>query len=538
VYYDPTASEVRRAVATVLNRPEAEVTGDDVVQVLKDRVLKNARDVSLEYEGMGLRQPNLEVRTRNDGQKRLMLHIVTTKTMFEGSASEDGVGQVNIQCPVIARTPDYYLGTVKGVIAHEVFHAIVNGYNLKMGHTSLMQPAYGGYNEGMATVMGHTIDEGGVISVRPNVLPHRSYTMMLNQPLGICEPRTARYTNNDFFAYIAKHYGGGSMAYIAGTGVDDDGDKNGVLEQTRKYLTDVDTELLPWASPAENYLAAYRMCMDVTLSKQFDASLADVYWDFARNRAYENNADSRLRADDTETRWQLCSDHFEAAGICERTFSTDDQTINLSYTSAPALNEIQPFSTRALVFKGGSFNADLVLTFDRSNWLADDLGNSIRAIIYKSGEEGSALGAENTVTLPGFGLDFNQVAVLLCNVSVDGPYSIQMTAQTQPHEDTGPCTPNEPTDRWHIEYNNDCLTPWVTDSDDLWHFKDDGTVSDHWLGVIRDYTWRVEGNKMIVSFGTDKGTMEATFSQDCDRMENGVFVGDFVRFPCWKAGRE
>jgi hypothetical protein len=76
------------------------------------------------------------------------------------------------------------------------------------------------------------------------------------------------------------------------------------------------------------------------------------------------------------------------------------------------------------------------------------------------------------------------------------------------------------------------------ETDNLWHFNDDGTVSEHWTGVIRGYTWRVENNKMIISFGSDLGSMEGTFSEDCQRIENGVYVGDFVRHDCWKAARK
>ena len=59
-----------------------------------------------------------------------------------------------------------------------------------------------------------------------------------------------------------------------------------------------------------------------------------------------------------------------------------------------------------------------------------------------------------------------------------------------------------------------------------------GTVSDQWTGVIRGYTWSVVDDKMIISFGDGYG-MEATFSEDCDAMLDGVFTPDANT--CWTA---
>jgi hypothetical protein len=117
--------------------------------------------------------------------------------------------------------------------------------------------------------------------------------MMLNQPLGICVPRSACYRNNDFFAYVGKRYGGGSLTYLMGTGTDGDGDRNGILEQMRKHL-EADASLIPGVSTADSFLTAYRMGVHTSFDLQFSFSLADIYWDFAKNRAYENNAESRL----------------------------------------------------------------------------------------------------------------------------------------------------------------------------------------------------------------------------------------------------
>lgn len=533
---DAGSALVRSTVAAVMGIPEATVTIEDIAHVIKRDVCRNARDAGRQFEDRVTRAPNLDVRTCNDGKKRFVIHVANRPSSFSYPTSENGFGQLNLGSSTLTWAPSYYLGTVKGVIAHELFHACVDGYELKTRAMPSNKRAYSGYNEGMATVVGHTIDNGGVISARENPAnTNKRYTMMLNQPLGVCDPRIAGYRNNDFFAYVAKRYGGGSLTYLTGTGADGDGDRNGILEQTRKYLM-ADTSLIPWVSPVDSFLTAYRMGVHTSFDLQFSSSLAEIYWDFAKNRAYENNEESRLRAEDSSTRWQLFTDRFEAAGISEREFIGEEQSVELSGATVPELRSIQPFSSRALVFTGRGFTADLTLTFETSSFIPDALGNSLRVKVYKNGEDGAEIASGgNTITLGAFGSSFEQAIVLISNVSVDKTYSLLMTAETNAPEEPVPCNPNDPYDRWLIEYDYDCNDTW--DSDALWHFLADGGVSHHWLGVIEGYTWSVEDNKIIVSFGPDEGQMEATFSEDCDRMENGTFVGDFALETCWKASQ-
>lgn len=530
LHSNASAISIRTAVATVLSKNVNDVTRDEIIQVIRVRVGRQAREVAILMQNMGLRQPNITVRTREDGQKRMVLNLRDQRNFYENPTMEDGVGQVHIACPAIAWEPTFPLGTMRGVIAHELFHACVNGYDLKMGRTSLKKRAYRGHNEGMATVFGHTVDKG-IITVRPNY-DGRLYTMMLNQPLGIHDPRRDAYANNDFFGYVGKHHGSGSLDYLAGTGTEQNRRVNGVLEQTRLCAT-ADTLLLPWASELDSYLTAYRQGLNNALWLQFGFELADVYWDFARNRAYENNVDSRLRADDSATPWQLRRERFSEGGIYERSFNSDQQSISLSYESVPVLKEIPPMATRAVVFNGTGFDAKLTLAFETSHWIPDDLGNALYVKVYKAGEDGTELDPEDpAMSLAGFGTDFTQVVVLISNVSIQGAYSILMTATTEPNEEPGPCTPDTPWDRWLIEYDFGCDNTWT--SDDLWHFETGGAVSNHWLGTISGYSWSVVDNKMIIVLDDPDHRMEATFSEDCEELENGTFIGG-INQNCWRA---
>ncbi|HPO15025.1 MAG TPA: hypothetical protein PLI09_16400 [Candidatus Hydrogenedentes bacterium] len=534
IHLDADAQLVREAVGEVLLKEPSTVTREDIRLVVRERILRTAWESAEYLQGLGFRQPNLEVRTRNDGQKRLMLHLVEKRNFFHSPNNQEVFGQLNIAVPVIAWEPSNWLGTSKNAIAHEMFHAIVSGYDLKMGIYPDKTRAFTGYNEGMATVVGHTLDKGNTIAVRPNTETN-DYSLVLSQPLGICQPRMASYTNHDFFAYVAKRHGGGTLAFLAGNGKDADNDKNGVLEQTRKHLN-AETGLHRWNSSIESYLIAYRVGLHKALKLQFNESAANVYWDFARNRAYENNAESHLRPGDPTAQWTLNRNRFQEGSIHEHVFLTGDETTTLSYTDITALREIPPFATNSLVLNGDGFDSELTLTFETINWLPDLLGNSVRVKVYENGHDGSEVTEESPiVSFEHFGTDNKQVIILLSNVSVDGPISIDLTAQLVPTEPEGPCAPNgtdqNPWDRWLIEYDYDC--DGNTDSDNLWHFRDDGTISDHWLGVISGYTWSVTDNTISISFGEGKNGMEAVFSEDCDSMENGFFTSGSGT--CWHA---
>jgi hypothetical protein len=535
LHLDATNSVLRAAVAAALGISESSVTTQHVRQVLAERVRDNANEISTLFQAMGLRAPNNTVYTRPDGQKRFMLNVTNIRNCFENPTHESGVGQIHISCPTIGWAPSYRLGTVRGVIAHEAFHASVNGYNLKMGATSLKKKAFAGYNEGMATVIGHTVDRDNVISVRENA-EGRDYALKLNRPLGIHDPPSAGYSNNDFFAYVGKRYGGGSMDYVVGTGNDGPDFKTGVLDQMRKYLT-ADTLLLPWASPLESYLIAYRMGLHNAMFHEFNESLADVYWDFACNRACENNEQSQLRTDDPGLRHELRRERFAPGGILERTFTSDTQVIPLM--QQPELTDIPPLATRAIVLKGNNFNAKLTMAFDVSSWQPDPLGNAVKVKTYRTYFNGFELPENGEAEFNGFGNGpFDEVIALVSNLSLTASYTVDLVAETEPIIDPGECLPDQPTDRWRIQYY-DGFT--ITDEYNLWHLETGGRVRDHATGVIPGYSWTFAGGKVIIWFGNEDNPMDRMEGQmlsHCGTIGDGrTHIGGFVTRRNWVAVR-
>lgn len=538
VHFDSTSSMLRAAVATVLAKPAADVTWPDIAQVVHTRIRRPAQDVSVLYQTARYCQPRLGVHTSLTGRKHYVLLLYNEKSVYSPS-SDDGLGQVKISYRSIPKDISFVLGTSKGTIAHEVFHAIIRGYQFNMGPSMDGKEPFDGFNEGLATVMGHTVDHDNAINVRPNVVdPPRSYTLMLNWPFGVFEPYRSGYNNQDFFAYVGKHYNAGSMGYLAGS--DSDGEYlNGVLEQTKKYLSE-HPEVQTGTSTTASFTAAYLTAMHNSFSLQFGKSLADIYWDFARNRAYENNGDSVLRPADIITPWTFQRDRFEATAIHEYTFTGNDQEVEWNCNAIPALNNIPPMSTRALLINGSDFSATLTLAVETVNWFEDKLGNSMRVKVYKIGQNGTELTpGNNTFSLDGFGTNFTQVLVLLSNLSVDGPYSIIMSGATDPIEGGG-CVPYGTWahlgSRWYVETDYLCDDDW--ENYYWWVFGEDGSISDFFYGLLEGYSWSMEEDTIFVEW-PDGRHMEGKFSEDCDYMVDGVVVEiDGPPDTCWRARRQ
>jgi len=537
VHLDALADGLRNVVGAVLGKAPANVVDDDIRYVVRTRVRYPAQEISLAYQAKGYRSPSLAIWTNEEGVKHYQIHLVSDRSHLEWSPNGE-LGQVNIAYKYVTSDISSPLGTIKGVIAHEVFHAIVKGYQINQGAARDDTIPFKGFNEGMATVMGHTMDHAGFIYVR-NDIPPRSYSMMLNQSLGAFEPRELRYNNQDFFAYVGKRFGEGSMKYLVGSGMDGPF-QNGVLDQTRKYLGD-HPEVQAGVSTAAEYLTAYRVALHNSLALQFQYSLADAYWIFAKDRAYENSAESVLRVGDTATPWIFQSQRFDSSAVYQYTFNDENETIELNCEDIPALNEIPPFSTRAILFNGNGFKARLQLSFVTVNWLEDALGNSMKVKVYRVGSNGVEITPEeNTLVLDGFGSEFYQILVLLSNVNVESPISVIVNAvtETAPVQCTPAAMPEHSSNRWCFDYDFDCSGDWYS-SPRCWYFEAGGTISQEDVGLMPTWSWHVEGDKLIIFQGEGYAnmTMEAHFRDDCMSVEGGTLRSDNIDSGCWQAYR-
>lgn len=415
--YDSSLSALRQVVADLRGIAIDSVTDATVEDVVSEKVANNARDGANYYQNLGLREANLEV-TDVDSLSLMTIHI---DDYVRGSHYRNGFfgfGQLNVDVQRIDDTPSYYLGSVRSSITHEMFHACFNGYELNT--TIVTSPASKGFNEGLATTMGHTIDDGDISVRSTNV-------HMLNNSIGA--PGDVAYDNDDWFAYVGKRFDDGSLLYVGGHGTDATGASNGLLEQMR-IETSGHIYFLQ-----NSVLEAFRSAMQKSFESQFSLNLSEIYWDYARNRAYEHNDESRLRSSDSGiTRYSLDTSVFDSAFIANHTFSSDNESVTLSHTVESMLKDVPPLSSRALVFSANGFSSDIMLEFNTSEWIWDGLGNSMLVKVYKAGQDGVELQSDNDeIHLTGFGeTASSSVIVLMSNVSLDQTYSLEVTATTLP----------------------------------------------------------------------------------------------------------
>lgn len=433
VAYDKNDVTLRKTVGIVLNKFPVDVTEEDVAHVVKERVSNGARDASLYLQGLHLRQPNLEIKTFNGPYPYLVMYLFPGndfQSWFAPCAAGNGIGQVRFSSSLIDNPPAFFLGTVKDTLAHEIFHACFDGYGLFGRDNGETVRTDVGYNEGCAVVIGNTFDKGDV-NARQNFPPF-DYTMMLDDPLGSDIPLGKAYANDDFFAYVGRRFGDNKMWYLGGEGFDENGDRNGVLEQIRKCAGSFGV----WTSRASFY-QAYREGTDKSFRMQFGVSLADVYWDFARARAFENTESSRLRPGDNATMYSLNLARFSTGMVRGHSFLfVDDPPVTLDATPA-TLKAFGPFSTRALTLSTTNFTADLDLKFNVSEWPVDAFGNSVEAVAYR--EDGSSVELAPGTDVIRLHLDNENVmvVVLVSNVNMTSACSVSITASVSPPQFVG-----------------------------------------------------------------------------------------------------
>jgi uncharacterized protein (TIGR03437 family) len=157
------------------------------------------------------------------------------------------------------------LGTSLASIAHEMFHAVQNGYIEEDGST------IDSYFEGTATVYGKTIDDGGALSVRTetDLLDLELLSSVAHSP--------NRYGSEDFWAYVAQAYNNGNkLTYLAG------------LFQALHGALGTNT-------PNPTRATLYGV-LDGYLNTTFKKALADAYLEFVRDRALTHPEAGQLRA--------------------------------------------------------------------------------------------------------------------------------------------------------------------------------------------------------------------------------------------------
>lgn len=330
VYYNPKDNNLIAAVKKQLNTA-ANVTPEQIDNVVYTSVAQAAEFSQNIYMKAGFRAPNLNSRDEPCGSNlervpkyRLSLgtypdypiadtsHYHTYNNMF---------GFLAIDENTIGEKPDSTIGSVKARIAHEMLHAIQDGYDFLMDDSTL------GYQEGAATIYGKTIDNWPLIKVR-SYLPCE--IKLLSKPLTVGTVNNNRvtcenYSNQDYFAYVGRQYNSGNLDYLSGL-------FESILKATGS----------PHKPNPENQVL-YKT-MDSYFQTKFKTSLNTIYLDFVRQRAFDHNPSSQFgRSGETTT--GFAENLFEDTAIYQ--ISIDPSTCGITDGDGTII-DIPPYSSRAI----------------------------------------------------------------------------------------------------------------------------------------------------------------------------------------------
>ncbi len=190
------------------------------------------------------------------------------------------------------------------VFSHELFHAIQFGYDFRRGAVETgdkWTTSYKGYTEGTAAPLGQTFQKGNGAIAGPTVwvreLGDGEWTK-LDEPI---DNNVANYyRKQDFWVWVAKKYGNNSWVYtdqlFEQMGMATYGQFNKTLNQ---------------------YLVLYRQGADRAFQNVFGKGFAEIYGEFALDRAYEHSSYALLRNSEKNS-WKknkLANSLFRASGL-------------------------------------------------------------------------------------------------------------------------------------------------------------------------------------------------------------------------------
>jgi len=279
-------------------RMSAPPSAGDAIDAAEVEDLKStAVDLCQKYSAMGFREPQMFISSRYGGRVVNIAYNVDGSYYSSSSVTDvppldeiqlRKLGQIVIDYATWknVRYPKYGW-LLKNTLAHELFHGVQWGYDTKFSVFTLNGDDYislKAFTEGTATTIGMTYQQQGSIN-GPNVwLRNGSPGQDTLDSYGASYPFDGSgYSRQDFFAYVAKAYGGGSFKYL----VD-------LFEELSKQSKSINLT----TSSIEDEISVYRKAMDTSFTRSFKSGLGDIFMVYAMDRAYHITDVGELRDTD------------------------------------------------------------------------------------------------------------------------------------------------------------------------------------------------------------------------------------------------
>lgn len=184
----------------------------------------------------------------------------------------------------------------------------------------------------------------------------------------------------DFFTFLGNAYDLSITAFLGDASM-------GLLERLRFALVTA-PGALNFARASQELLLAANDIANLFYSR----SLASLYWQFARELAYEGSALAQLRPSDAErTPFSLQEDRFATRDVVSAEFEEDSDVLTLDSAKISALADIPPLSSRAVVITVDPETKNVLFSFNRDKWAVDLQGNSVAVKVYPEGQDGIEL---------------------------------------------------------------------------------------------------------------------------------------------------
>lgn len=414
VNYNPNHATLRSVVAGILSVPVATLSNEAIDTVVQERIADNAATAAEVYETAGFRQPNLvtaescyQIHIRTDGKGSSYSYFLPDENAsFEGFTT----GRLNIAPTRMDDAKGSNLGSIIASIAHEMHHAIQHGYDT--GTSTSSRPI----KEGAAVPYGILIDthesNADSAATEPTIRPSPAAPQKLSDYLlyGVATngAKTPAYQHQDFFTWIAKKYGSNSLGGWLPT----------LYEQIKSDLD----EYYALHNNANVYirpsLESTRQSMSTAFYSSFSLSLADIYNNFARDRALEHTETLRTGEPAAGT---LNSDLF--ATDAKKSVTVDDPEDVPSNPITESFTNIAPYSSRVITFtpaqEKDDVNISITVTATTNAGAAATLGTDIKATLYRAGAT-TGTNLTNVKNLIDYGSSTDDVLiVLLANVCDD-----------------------------------------------------------------------------------------------------------------------
>lgn len=229
-------------------------------------------------------------------------------------------------------------------------------------------------------------------------------------------------SGQDFFRYINNRFNLNDSLEPFG---DRSSDPAGLIEEVRREFAAANIGPDPTLTDA---LLRVYAAINRSFTAKLGSKLSQAYWLYARDVGVENSTAAQLRPSSAARPANTLN--VDAFGINNiQTVTMDAPTDKKSIT----IEDIPPMTSRAIVVQLRPQTSELVLDFDRENWLADALGGSLNVKVYKWGAAGTELASNrDSITLRTFAEDpedcFANVVVLVSNVNMEDSNSITIDA--------------------------------------------------------------------------------------------------------------